>query len=539
MTLLQAVLLFAAGRKVCGIGQILQGSSVRSKDLVPALGRGYSFATGTFSSKCLVTPGITDPSFDYYFRIFEIDVNIDTSKTINSKLEQEGSGDSIGAATIKDDSKKFKRQTETKVNQNMAINWQFTTTLMEVDRYYTSVDETQSSLDKNVVEMLQRSDYIGVVSTCGPSFVRGIRRTAELKSDFQFFSSSAKYSRITQNVIDESIKGLVDNKEKQNNTSTRNRMAAVDGMKITVTGFGLDMTAMENGDSLIAESLEDYDVVMRTAFKMMLNPLAGVIRSIEVVPWDNNLQYQDGLNMNMIVMYQNPEGVTDTYPTFLKQMYFSANAEHIVKLEHISRYKFMMIQTLAQCMQRLWGMSDRLRCKSYVSHQNWVYESSDLESMKDYTQVLNLSQPNAHTLTWNSAEYKVINTDRLKWLLDGNLETGFADGYFLVQRVTTVYQSWLHFYFAPCFTKLSENKYGMTGGMLFTSHWLEHSECNKITCLMEGAEWKDDVNRCSLTQTVTTPWVNLVNGFCMPEIEYVADDMYHSNNEHCNYLEGT
>mmetsp|Transcript_13302 Transcript_13302/g.29333 ORF Transcript_13302/g.29333 Transcript_13302/m.29333 type:complete len:384 (+) Transcript_13302:88-1239(+) len=382
--------------------------------------------------------------------------------------------------------------------------------------------------------MLGREDYIGVISSCGPVYVRGIRRTAEVLTHFTFVSLDVTLNKEISLAFKQDVNGIKnsDNVKKGSQSANNKKkktsfFASSKNMIITVQGWGLDMSSMEDGDSLIPRSMDDYDLVISSAFKMMTNSRTGIIQSIEVVPWDTNAQFQQGLNMDSVIMYPNGR-----FPTFLKQMYFSNNSEHIVKLEQISRFKFNMIQSLSQCMKILWGMPASERCHSFVRHRKYEYTNSDKEDMQVHLRGKNLGVFNlADTYSWQQtgAEQYLISAERLKWLLDGMNEDAHQD--FLLQTVTNHHRDWMNYYFGPCLKKLSSSRYGIQGGMLFTSHWMEHDECNKITCLMETAYWDSD--KCTLVQPTRTDWITLTQSFCMPEIGGTSEDTYWGTSRNC------
>merc|ERR1712161_100839 len=65
---------------------------------------------------------------------------------------------------------------------------------MSIMRYYSSVREELSPLSEDALTILDRQDYIGFFKSCGPNYVRSLRRAQELSTIFKFSSSSAEES---------------------------------------------------------------------------------------------------------------------------------------------------------------------------------------------------------------------------------------------------------------------------------------------------------------------------------------------------------
>eukprot|EP00587_Corethron_hystrix_P005772 CAMPEP_0113318374 /NCGR_PEP_ID=MMETSP0010_2-20120614/12966_1 /TAXON_ID=216773 ORGANISM="Corethron hystrix, Strain 308" /NCGR_SAMPLE_ID=MMETSP0010_2 /ASSEMBLY_ACC=CAM_ASM_000155 /LENGTH=440 /DNA_ID=CAMNT_0000175659 /DNA_START=91 /DNA_END=1410 /DNA_ORIENTATION=+ /assembly_acc=CAM_ASM_000155 len=406
-----------------------------NKNVVPVLGRGYSQSTNIFQAKCLAVEDTTESSYDFELDFNERDISV-SGEYSSSKYEKENAD---LALVTSNDLSGSNSATNVKGSFKHHRIW----ATMTVDRYYSSVDESTAIIDPNIEPMLNRGDIIGVVSVCGPNFVRGIRRKSEVQTSFTYISSSVSRSKESTERVKGDVQGF------DNGDLTKSRTSAsvdVKSLKITIAAYGIDLTNMRLGDSLIARSMDDYKDVMETAFRLMQNPEVGVIASVEIVPWTHNIQFQQAMQMDSKIIYPVTDGgirVLKQFPSSLKRVYYMANAEHIVKLDQISRFKSTMIQSLTQCMSILWSMSDKERCHSFVSHNTKVHTDSDIENMRDHTASLDLKTSNSgNSYRWHEdKETTVINTDRLKFLLDGRVEVTDPAKY-LVQKATEEYQLW-------------------------------------------------------------------------------------------------
>ena len=65
---------------------------------------------------------------------------------------------------------------------------------MRIERYYSSVREELSSLSDDALTLLDRQDYIGFFKSCGPNYIRSIRRAQEITAIFEFNESSSEKS---------------------------------------------------------------------------------------------------------------------------------------------------------------------------------------------------------------------------------------------------------------------------------------------------------------------------------------------------------
>ena len=61
---------------------------------------------------------------------------------------------------------------------------------MNIMRYYHSVREELSAISEDALTLLDQQDYIGFFKSCGPNYIRGLRRAQELTAIFSFKSTS-------------------------------------------------------------------------------------------------------------------------------------------------------------------------------------------------------------------------------------------------------------------------------------------------------------------------------------------------------------
>jgi len=502
----------------------------------PAIGRGYSHATGSYLATCIQPMGFTPSSFDYSF--FMKSQSSDTA--VDARLGGHGGlGDvPLPFAVVVD------IEAEIEANFNHEQKNHYIIAFVSLDRYHNSLDESSAVMSRSAEILLEEYDLISFVQSCGPTFVRGIRRTSELVIKFTFKSMMNNWSiegsvqsttgtRVAKGMDDDGFFGTSANRVNIGTETTFRLSVGVGEYKlkeqteIKIWGYGLDMDGGHSFDRgyLFATNLDEFEAAMSGAFNMMLNPLVGRVESIDVVPWIDNVQFQGAVELDMSLTYTDG-GLEKEYPSTMMAINFMANAEHISKMDTINRLKSNMLSSLFQCVSSLWRISYSKRCRTYVKNR-WFQSSADL------MQELKLASVNYNPATRPVPDWKVtkadggigiekfaIHTPRLKTLLDGELEAAAnttAATPHLVARVTTLYKDWVEKYFGPCIRELQKDRYGMPGGVLFTKLWIEIPKCNKLTCLIDNAEWYQRLDTCTMVPSVVTPWMQLVDAFCMPE----------------------
>uniref|UniRef100_A0A7S1BMX1 Uncharacterized protein n=1 Tax=Corethron hystrix TaxID=216773 RepID=A0A7S1BMX1_9STRA len=353
------------------VGMTIDSTEIKTnKDHTPTLGRGYSFATGMFYSKCISVGELTETTMDYKYNLHEF--NFAISFEYESKLQKDTERSSGAQQAITS----LSQQTNTGGNFNKSFIW----AIMELDKYYTSIDESSVSFDPNVQAMMDRNDLIGVLASCGPMFTRAMRRNSELFAQFEFKSTSASVRKSFSYKMVDNIGG---GGEKE--SLTRGRMSAYaqhSKLKITIKGFGLDLGA-KNVRSLIVVDLENFGVVMDAAFQTLSNPTVGQISSVEVIPWMSLPSFQGSLvafdhTSTKIVEVSGPPvtRVETVIPPMLKQAYFLANAQFLTKINNLNSIREKMVFQLSSCQRVLWTMNPSTLChRAVIEKKRSSYKS--------------------------------------------------------------------------------------------------------------------------------------------------------------------
>ena len=164
----------------------------------------------------------------------------------------------------------------------------YTVASMRIERYYSSIKDEVSELIPEAMQLLEQQNYVGFFKSCGPSYVRGIRRAQEVTATFSLKSTSSETVKSYNNALKVGSYGR--SKTKNSSFSAVNK-----DLKISVKGWGLGLT-VEGSETLVAENKDEFDAIMRFAWKTMTQvPDAvhiGQVYGFEVVPWVENVMFQ-------------------------------------------------------------------------------------------------------------------------------------------------------------------------------------------------------------------------------------------------------
>ncbi len=116
---------------------------------------------------------------------------------------------------------------------------------MRIERYYSSIEENKATLHKDVTKLLDDRDYVGFFKSCGPTYVRSIRRAQEVTAMFTFKTSDKSTAKEMKAAIESTIYGSAEGKMKSNVKKT------MSSLQIKIVGFGLGLDD-KGSDTLVA-----------------------------------------------------------------------------------------------------------------------------------------------------------------------------------------------------------------------------------------------------------------------------------------------
>jgi len=267
-----------------GGAMVISDDRVRSLDIAPVLGRGYSIGTNSFQSTCLIVDETTTPSYNYDYKFTD---HSSASKS-DSTYERENTRSFSYAKIQQKTTSKYKGTNKSSADKKVM------SATMKIMRYYSSVREELSPLTEDALTLLDQQDYIGFFKSCGPNYVRSLRRAQELTAIFEFTSSSQDRSSSLARTLTQTGGSTVTAIDVDSTVSNKFK-SETDNMMITIVGYGLGLN-QEGSSTLVATSLEEYTDVLNFAFKSFTtgedSHNIGMVYGMEIVPWVDNTAFQ-------------------------------------------------------------------------------------------------------------------------------------------------------------------------------------------------------------------------------------------------------
>ena len=338
---------------------------------------------------------------------------------------------------------------------------------MRIERFYSNLKEESSRLVDKATSLLDKQNYVGFFKTCGPNYVRGIRRAQEVTTVFSYLSSSLELAQEFATMLNTS------NKFGATADHTQFTKAKFDpittSLEIKILGFGLGLDEQRTSPLVLAPTLDDYNRVMQSAFRIMTQNVGGnrenigQVYGIEVTPWVDNMNFQIASKLNdESIEIRNIDKAT------LKNN-MAANAEFVARLDTAVQSRFNQITTLERCV----SAAKIIPSSKYGNHILKPQGGFDFDkAMEDQ-----------------------ITLDDLKTYLDP------LGDYSFVSHMGEELDEWLDMYYQPCLGAL----YGKNGRVSsdakvasFVAYpWHTHIECAKLSCLSDSMRWDREGATCS------------------------------------------
>ena len=398
---------------------------------------------------------------------------------------------------------------------------------MRIERYYATLREDSSQLTENALTLLQTQNYAGFFLSCGATFVRSIRRAQEVTAILEFESPNVEQAQAFSNNIQLSAW------ERVPMTSSFNPLT--DTLDITIQGYGLGLTA-EGSETLMASSLEELFDAMRFAYRLMTSSgvvTVGMIYGMEVSPWvdHTNFMLNSGVNDEVIEVpvlrnsIPRAYKIDDKYDTEFnneeRELYrckasdYSIDKfgnccaddelyDHEVGLynstspeEHVCRPMRQLDRTMVRENLMLNGeftsrLSRALRLKTerIGALSNCISAVNTLSERFEF----NYLKPTGDSGYGSSLGNMLFTVFELKIGIDP-----FNDGE-MVKQLSKEVDEFATMFYQPCMAAI----YGSNSGVSpntevnqFMAHpWHSHSECSKVSCLLNGMRWDRDNGGC-------------------------------------------
>jgi len=526
-----------------GSPYIISDDRIRSLDVTPVLGRGYSVGTNSFQSTCLMIDEVTTPSYnyEYAFHDFTDSENVETELTGSVSL-------SFAYWMVK-----AEVNISAKTSGKSMTRTRIVVATMRIERYYSSVREEVSPLSEDALTLLDAQDYIGFFKSCGPNYVRSIRRAQELTALFKFTSASEENAREFALGLKASGAGLDASASfamKEKYTSITSNLA------ITIVGYGLGLNA-EGSSTLVSTTLEEYNDVMKFAFQSFTqnedSHNIGMVYGIEIVPWVDNTAFQVASKvLDEEVEIEVPrslqrKAVNQAAPDALWTSALNTADGRFVggvgsggaavftcsdTTQEIDRFGYCCeITSLYNPVTNVYvddislmGDGTTLVCNpvrkldksvvknnmanngEFVAHLDSLvrYKLNQLFFLeKCLTSVNSFDERYDHYLLKpkDSVKYDV-NVENSFSVLDLRLTLDPKSDYGMITHLGNELDEFIEMYYSPCIAELFGTNEGTTPDVepqyFMAYSWLTHDACSKLSCLADNMRWdrKDDSLGC-------------------------------------------
>ena len=456
-----------------------------SPDAKPALGRGYSLTTHAVFSKCLDFTEQPMPTPQGSSETM-LEFTHDGQLLSDSFSSMDGSASwgfirSTIAAAVSSTPEFYSKK-------------HYVATRSAAELSSSMIDERTATLTQDALALVERGDLVGFFQACGTGVIRSIRQTTELAAVLEFSSPSVQTSQeMAASFKDCGASRCTISMPINSNTT------------IQVKGFGLSLNP-EGADMLVAHSFEDYSNAVKFATSTTSTQSEGMnmVYAIEVVPWENNLQFKNAVNFRAQKLVQHeagPENSTDVCNVLHKDNGQPAvmveavevksitmiNAEHITGLDAIYHKEMDSILKFIACQSKLSALVDIETIDSkLLDHSN----QADPVAVAEAQKIL-------------SPRQLEIRKDSLKAFVE-------------------------HFY-GKCAIQMT--KHSDAGGML--KYWWDFDECMpaangtqhfSLECLDAGRSFEYDGKQltCPMRQTIDQkPYSvdHFLEKFCMPRLD--------------------
>ncbi len=391
---------------------IIRDSRITDTGITPVLGRGYSIGTNTFQSTCMEDVVITKPSYDLTYTFSSIEAMQQRSAERRSSFSSSSSttrttsGSSTSSRNYwfskRKSTSKYKNQLTQIYNRagssRVTTKGTQTSHIIEVNinlvSYYASVDEAQSKIGDNAAGLLVSKDIPGFFSSCGPYYVRSIGREATLLAFFEYTTESTERDMAFESSIENQIKGFrsrsrsssssswwgakKDSSESSDRTDFSNTYAAkaaqefnetAEQRSLTITTFAFGVGKRKDA-KIISYDIDSFKEAIQEAFMSMQDVRTGKVISMEVVPWVENTQFQNLIELEkkadrfepvldaqgQPVLNADGQPQQRTIPGKLlyeKKMLLNENAEFIIEIDRVDRNIMNMYYKARLCRRNI------------------------------------------------------------------------------------------------------------------------------------------------------------------------------------------
>lgn len=269
---------------------------------------------------------VTTPSYDflYNFDEFNSESTLDVQSTTSIGSMAKGSVKSFDVEVSMNQSVELKLKTKMKFHFMLAT--------LQINSYYSSVDEANTEISKSAQALLKRNDLPGFFDACGSGYVRGITRTSRYSSMFTLMSADIEAAMKVAFALKAEISAMKFAGGVGISQST-SMSATSKNVNITVRSWATGLGKQEDA-KLVATTGAEFKEAVRHAFLSMQDPMTGHVQSIEIIPWVENTGFQEQVNITGKDIVSGK-----MVPMYRKKDILMTNAEFMARIKRAARAK--------------------------------------------------------------------------------------------------------------------------------------------------------------------------------------------------------
>jgi hypothetical protein len=334
--------LVLASARPAGAGPVvIRDALVSDTGITPVLGRGYSIATNTYQSICLVDAPKTKPSYNFVYNFAEIDSNGTETKDLSVNATANGKSDNPLVQVQGETSASYTdTNNETWFKHSMKVS-------IDIDVYYASVDESKAKLAEAPTKLLQANDIPGFFDACGPYYLRSINRRATYLSVFSYESKESKRDVTFENRLKLQITSAVG--EVTSETTVKGGFSSqMSEKRTTIRSYGFGLGKDERAE-LVAYDIATFKAAIKSAFLSMQSDDVGIVTSIEVVPWAENPLFQALVVLPNAEITDPSTGQKRRVSPYAQKRILNLNSEFLAELDRAARAKLNVFYKAKMC----------------------------------------------------------------------------------------------------------------------------------------------------------------------------------------------
>jgi hypothetical protein len=334
---------------------VIRDEMLQDRAVTPSLGRGYSIATNTFQSICLTNIQTTKPSYNFNYRFEELYEDGSRSSDVRTSV---GASAGAGYAGISID---VGGKSDSKTASTDEFSSFHILVTIDIDVYYSSVDEGRTKLSDSAAELLTSNDLPSFFDACGMYYLRSIGRKATYISIFSYRTKDSTRDTKFERGLKAEIQGWG-----QSVTASKERSetfaSEASSRQLTIESHGFGLGKSESA-TLISYDLDTFRAAVKEAYKSTQPDDIGMVVSIEVAPWIENSEFQrsvklvpqevDDLDDNGNPILENGKPRKKKVLPYAQKRILNQNAEFLSELDRAVRARLNLYYKAKSCRARI------------------------------------------------------------------------------------------------------------------------------------------------------------------------------------------